>query len=181
MSYFMRTSEYNRSVKKKYNFFCCLDCSQLYRKQNPDKYFNNLREWNKSDKSKEHLKKLNEEKSIKTAPNAPYKYFLTRIRARVKKCNFENTLDLSTLKSIWEKQKGICPYTGWKLKLPNKKNKKTYDMASIDRIDSDKGYTADNIRFVSIMVNYGKNDFKESEMIDFCKAITKKHKDLFKK
>jgi hypothetical protein len=52
-----------------------------------------------------------------------------------------------------------------------------YRQASIDRTDSSQGYTPDNIQFVSLMANYAKNAFQEDQLIDFCRAVAKKHPD----
>ena len=39
---------------------------------------------------------------------------------------------------------------------------------SIDRINSDLGYTKDNIQLVSAMINRMKSDLTSKEFIDFC-------------
>ena len=69
----------------------------------------------------------------------------------------------------WEKQKGCCAYTGYPMIHPyNKKGKPlTPYVASIDRIDSSKGYTRDNIEIVCIVINYAKNKFTKKEILDF--------------
>jgi endogenous inhibitor of DNA gyrase (YacG/DUF329 family) len=84
------------------------------------------------------------------------------------------------LKIIWEKQEGICPYTGWKLKLKSDRgDRRNLLNASLDRIDSSMGYTKENVQFVSIMANYAKNDFSDDQLFEFCRAVTfNKHKNL---
>ena len=44
---------------------------------------------------------------------------------------------------------------------------------SLDRIDSNKGYTKDNIQLLTIQVNRMKSDFEVTDFIDVCKQITK--------
>jgi len=83
---------------------------------------------------------------------------------------------LSDLKEQWDKQKGICPYTGWKLitlrstaytdQLPT-----TPDRASLDRIDSSKPYTKDNIQFVAMAAQFAKNKWTGEDLIEFCQAV----------
>ncbi len=51
--------------------------------------------------------------------------------------------------------------------------KKSIKRASLDRIDSSKCYTPSNIQFVCLIANYAKNNFLESEMLEFCKAVAK--------
>ena len=47
-----------------------------------------------------------------------------------------------------------------------------YLYASVDRIDSSKPYSIDNIEFVSVGINYLKNRFKKSEVIEFLNIIS---------
>ena len=87
---------------------------------------------------------------------------------------------LQDLKDQWDKQKGICPYTGWKLKNhihTYEKIGKTPDRASVDRIDSSKSYTKDNIEFVSLMAQFAKNYWKKEELFEFCKAVADNHEN----
>lgn len=43
--------------------------------------------------------------------------------------------------------------------------------ASLDRIDSDKGYVTDNVQWVHKEVNYIKRDLNQSEFISWCRLI----------
>ena len=47
--------------------------------------------------------------------------------------------------------------------------------ASVDRIDSSKGYTKDNIQFVAMIAQYAKHTFTEKELFTFCHAVAEKH------
>jgi len=96
---------------------------------------------------------------------------LGKLKGRKKPCNVKS----SDLRKQWAKQKGICPYTGWHLKLPKTHLQKlsiTPDRASIDRIDSTKGYTKDNIEFVSLMMQYAKNVWSREEVFFFLQSIS---------
>lgn len=54
--------------------------------------------------------------------------------------------------------------------------KKTKDTtASLDRIDSNKGYVVGNVQWVHKDVNLMKNVLEQPRFIDLCKAIAKKH------
>lgn len=55
---------------------------------------------------------------------------------------------------IYFGESNACPYT-----------------ASLDRIDSAKGYIIDNIQWVHSKVNIMKNKFNQNEFIDFCRKI----------
>ena len=48
--------------------------------------------------------------------------------------------------------------------------------ASLDRIDSEKGYVKENVRFVAVIANFSKNKFSDEDVIDFCEAVTQVHR-----
>ncbi|MGB3654265.1 MAG: hypothetical protein WBA41_24070 [Rivularia sp. (in: cyanobacteria)] len=107
---------------------------------------------------------------------SPFRQHLKLARRRVKSNGRECNITLEYLKQLWEKQDGRCPYTGWKLDNlqttsewnSNVLHPKT---ASLDRIDSCKGYVFGNVQFVSVMANYAKRDFLEEELLRFCRAV----------
>ena len=84
-------------------------------------------------------------------------------------------IDIVYLKELWNKQNGICPYTGIKMILPKntKENQSIHSpkKASLDRIDSSKEYTKENVEFVCCSVNYAKNSFTREEMKEFFEEI----------
>lgn len=87
-------------------------------------------------------------------------------------------LTIENLKELWDSQNGICKYTKLNMILqPSARshNKKEYHPrnASLDRIDSSKGYIKGNIEFVCMAVNYAKNDFTKKEMLNFFDQIRK--------
>ena len=70
----------------------------------------------------------------------------------------------------WEEQQGKCSYTGRPL---------THGVdASIDRIDSSKGYTLDNIQWVHKDINRMKTDFPEDTFIGFCREVAAHRFDI---
>lgn len=157
-SVFMKpNSEINRNLKKGRKNFCSISCSTSYRnKVNPPKRNtdNLLRGSSKDEFSK-------------------FRETLRRAKMHSKAKNREFTITLQDLKEVWENQKGKCVYTGIELELPE------YDitphltkMASLDRIDSSKGYTKDNIQFISSCINLMKNNLSDSEIKKFLKEIS---------
>lgn len=102
-----------------------------------------------------------------------FREFITRIKRRAKlNSKFECQVTLEDLKIQFELQKGICPYSGIKLILPNNDIKiaKTH-MASLDRKDSSKGYIRGNIQFVSACINFMKSDLTIDEFEIFLKLV----------
>jgi len=88
-------------------------------------------------------------------------------KIRAKKKDRQYTLDLDFLCEMWEAQKGICALTGEELSilsnLPN--------TVSLDRIDSDYGYTQDNVWFVGKTVNIAKSDLNLEDFITMCNNV----------
>lgn len=84
-------------------------------------------------------------------------------------------ITLQDLKDQWEKQGGKCPYTGWDMKFDGctkrKGLRRTPDRASLDRIDSSKGYIKGNIQFVSLIAQYAKNDWNDDVILEFANAV----------
>lgn len=104
-----------------------------------------------------------------------FKYHLCNIRSHVKINGRFLSITLDDLKEQWEKQNGICFFTGWKMLKPTKKDyfPNNPEKASVDRIDSSKGYIPNNIQFVCCMANLAKNIFSSQELIEFCNAVSK--------
>lgn len=107
---------------------------------------------------------------------SPFRWHLRNCKQRSKK---ESNLTLQDLKEQWEIQGGRCPYTGWKLKnMPTTNHDSqlplTPDRASLDRIDSSKGYVRGNVQFVAAIAQYAKHTFHEKELFKFAEAVCKK-------
>lgn len=86
-------------------------------------------------------------------------------------------LSLDELKRIWEAQNGTCPLTDWKLILPivtqhgDWENGRNSRNASLDRIDSSKGYVIGNVRYIALIANYARNNFSDNDVIGFANAV----------
>jgi len=148
-------SEANRNKKKGRKTYCSLSCAGKL--------------------SNIHLRVFDNNNNLKIMKNdsySPFRWHLRNMKRRHHKCD----VTLEDLKGQWEKQKGRCPYTGWKLKnlintCHSNQLPRTPDRASVDRIDSSKPYTKDNIQFVSMMAQFAKNNWSESELLNFCESV----------
>jgi hypothetical protein len=107
--------------------------------------------------------------------HSPFRFFMKCMKNRGGHTERRSCkITLQDLKEQWEKQEGKCPYTGWELKIAKSTNEvlpTTPDRASLDRIDSSRVYTKDNIQFVSLMAQYAKNGWTGEEVINFCRAV----------
>lgn len=109
-------------------------------------------------------------KNKREAEHSEFKEFIRRAKRRKK---FDN-ITPSDLFEVWNRQKGICPYSGVKLKLPDTTaQNNSIETASLDRINSSLPYSVDNVQFISVAMNYMKNTMTHDETINLCKLIAK--------
>lgn len=96
-----------------------------------------------------------------------------RIRACAKQRNKTFTIDIDYAWSLYEAQKGRCRLSGAKLYLAksSKDLLNGKNTASLDRIDSSKGYEAGNVQWVHVIVNYMKQGLQEDIFIDWCRLV----------
>ncbi len=71
------------------------------------------------------------------------------------------------LEDIYKNQKGLCALSG----LEMKGDPKSKFRPSIDRKDSGKGYTTDNVQFVCSIINVMKNKLLDTEFISLCEKV----------
>lgn len=165
-SYMKDASEVTRNIKKGRKSFCSISCAVSYRNQfNPsDKEQQNRDIFSKNHAGK-HPKTLDE--------YSPFRETLRRAKRHAKENDRECTITLQDLKSLWEKQQGKCVYTNVTLTLPTGTNKVCItNQASLDRIDSTKGYIPSNIQFISSCINFLKNKLTDLETKRFLKEIS---------
>lgn len=78
-----------------------------------------------------------------------------------------------TIQEAWDlflKQNRKCALSGTNLNFPKRSKDKFYN-ASLDRIDSSKGYIEGNVQWVHKDINIMKNKFGNQYFIDMCKEI----------
>lgn len=81
-----------------------------------------------------------------------------------------------TMQEAWElfmKQDRKCALSHWPIAFPKDRNPHG-GTASLDRIDSNKGYTLDNVQWVHKDINRLKNAFDQDYFIQMCKAVANK-------
>ena len=82
-------------------------------------------------------------------------------------------------KYLWElfiKQERKCALSGITLEFPQLGTEN--GTASLDRIDSSKGYDEENVQWVHKAVNLMKWDFDQDEFIEWCKKIVFKNESI---
>lgn len=101
-----------------------------------------------------------------------FRYFFKRVKTRCAEFpeKKEISISASDLKNLWDSQHGVCPYLKIKMLLPRESGN-PLKKASIDRIDSSKGYSIDNIEFVCRGVNFAKNKYSKYDVVEFFNEI----------
>ena len=83
-----------------------------------------------------------------------------------------------TVKEMWdvfEKQNRKCALTGEELILPLIQKNDISSNASLDRIDNTKGYTVNNIQWVTKKINFMKGKLSQSNFIKLCHMVSQKN------
>lgn len=156
-------TEYERNLRLGRKNYCCRECSiKGAAKTRTGKHYQ------RSEAQIEHIRSISNNRKDDFTP---FRYTLRAVKRRFK----EVDIDLEYLKELWEKQEGICPYTGLRLILPHDNNVHDIDLphrASLDRIDSSKGYVKGNVQYISTPINYMKSTMSDLETKRFLKEIS---------
>jgi hypothetical protein len=111
--------------------------------------------------------------------------FINRITSRSKKSNREVKINAEDIYDLWIKQDKKCSLSGLPIDFINtnqgniNRKESKYDLicaASPDRIDSNKGYTKDNVQLVHKDVNMIKKEYDQDYFLKLCQLITENKK-----
>lgn len=91
---------------------------------------------------------------------------ITMFKNSAKRRSIEFSVSQQELWDLWNKQEGKCAITGVPISLEGSPKS-----ASIDRIDSHKDYTIDNIQWVHNVVNLMKRKMTLEELKEWCRLI----------
>lgn len=101
------------------------------------------------------------------------------IKSGASKRNIHFDLSAEFLWNLFESQKGKCALTGVVIVLVNKIKNNNVDWeqitASLDRKDSSKGYTEDNVQWVHKTINRLKNNYSLEELLHWSKLLLDYH------
>lgn len=96
--------------------------------------------------------------------------FFGRIKHSAKIRNIPFDLNIEQIWNLFINQNRKCALTGLLLNFSSKSNIND-GTASLDRIDSNKGYKIDNVQWVHKDINYMKQDFYEVDFIKYCQLV----------
>lgn len=157
-------SEVNRSRRLGRRIFCSKGCSNTGQRRPVTKPLgapSNLKKGSKSDKF------------------SPFRSIARSVRSRhsSKGVKVSSEVQVEDLYNLWHEQEGKCALSGIQMELPQsttewEENPATPKRVSLDRLDHDLPYQKGNVRFVTYMANICRNTFKDSDVIEFCKAVS---------
>jgi hypothetical protein len=105
------------------------------------------------------------------------KSFYNRIKQTAKYRGITFNINIKYLWQLYKKQNGKCAYTGKKIFLPiyvkQLRGENNENIASLDRIDNDKGYIKNNLHWICKRVNYMKHSMTEDYFFEWIKLIYK--------
>lgn len=104
-------------------------------------------------------------------------YTWRRIQSGASQRNLEFSITIEEAWDIYTSQKGICALSGFPIVLDaslGSLNKNGYQRstASLDRIESDKGYIKGNVQWVHKDINRLKSNWSEEHFFKMCEAVT---------
>lgn len=124
------------------------------------------KEWNRVNRNKRIAYKA----KWRTTKDGRALMLLDNSRNRAKRLGVEHAL---TRKWIAERLNAPCPITGrtFDLSGPAKGSRCNPNSPSLDRIDSSKGYTVDNVRVTTVHANVALNEFGTEALVLLSKDI----------
>lgn len=87
----------------------------------------------------------------------------TKLQRSAEKRNIEFLVSLEYLSNLFESQNHTCAITGRQIN--------SLDEASLDRIDSSRGYIEGNVQWTTYQANVSKHIMTMEELYQFCKDV----------
>lgn len=103
-----------------------------------------------------------------------YNIIKSGVKTRAKRSRLEVNITKEYVNELYKNQNGKCKLSGIEITLPKTWRDRTYS-ASLDRIDSEKGYIIGNVQWVHKHINVMKNTFPEEMFIFLCKKISEQN------
>lgn len=88
-----------------------------------------------------------------------------------------------TKEELWElflQQGRKCALSGVELRLFRslRRGDRSIQTASVDRIDSSRGYTSNNVQWIHKDLQFMKSNLTDSQFIEWCRRVTERHLEL---
>lgn len=153
---------------------CATEKTLLKRKNNPDKIRAERKRYKLKHRDeilkKEKKRRERDSKTILGVMRCRYQ----DARCRATKRNLEFSITVDDLIQTHQLQNGLCSLSKMKL-IPKAEKGKSI---SVDRIDSSKGYTKDNIRLLLHCVNAGLMNMEDNDLRKICELILNPRQEI---
>lgn len=90
--------------------------------------------------------------------------YISKLKADAKRRSISFNVDIDDLDKLYEKQNGKCNLSGVDIYFSD-------GSASLDRIDSKRGYEKDNVQLLHRRINEMKWDYQQQEFVDWCRKV----------
>lgn len=100
--------------------------------------------------------------------------YFNRIKRRAERIGVDIDIDPDYLYDLYIKQDKKCALSGVDIEFSNSWKTKGGQSASLDRIDSTKGYIKSNVQWVHKDINFMKHKFSQDRFIDLCTKVASK-------
>jgi len=109
--------------------------------------------------------------------------FYSRIKQNAKNRGIPFSVSIEYLYDLFNEQEGKCDYTGEYIFLPinvrQLRGEDNENIASLDRIDNDKGYEVGNLHWICKRINFMKHTMQEDYFMSWVKKIYEfKYKEI---
>ena len=98
-------------------------------------------------------------------------HYVSSTERRARKLKLDFDLDAEFLWKLYEEQNRKCALSGVPISFSKVNRQRAQATISLDRIDSNKGYTRGNVQWVHKNVNLMKMYLKQDIFIEFCRKI----------
>ena len=150
----------------------CVECQRGY--DNDPNVRKRKKEYDREYNSRSNVKQL-KRKHHKAYSNRTDSIFKKMINSARRRRSEGFSITEQDLKDMWKKQEGLCYYSGKPMELVCGDGKKNPNKVSIDRVDSSKGYTLDNIVLCKVRFQWAKNELSEADYIEGNNDVTQYH------
>lgn len=125
-------------------------------------------------------KRIKRESNRKNFVGDISKSVMTTILQKAKERNLVVEINQEYLWKLFCKQSGECAFTKIPLSFGQKHNDTSGRTASLDRIDSSKGYIEGNVQWVHKEINRMKGNLSNKSFIDLCRSVFEASESLDK-
>ena len=159
-------------INREAQILCQCDCGVI----NTVSCYTLLNEKSKGCLECNNTRKKDENPTWKGFENISGKYY-GRIKRGAKKRNIVFDVEIEYFNKLLVEQNFKCKLSGLEISFSHSKKDNYKATASIDRIDSNKGYIKGNLQWINKNINLMKNHFNQDYFLEICERITEQRRN----